>query len=65
MQMKNNLMILLAIASLALAALACQAVAGGSATNTAVPANTVAPDATTLPEPTQPEASSSNSDVLG
>jgi hypothetical protein len=63
MQMKNNLRILLAIASLALAALACQAVAGGSA-NTAVPADTVAPDVTTLPLPTQPEASNSNSDVL-
>ncbi len=61
--MKNNLRILLAIASLALAALACQAVAGGSA-NTAVPADTVAPDVTTLPLPTQPAASSSNSDVL-
>lgn len=63
--MKNNFKVLLAIASLALAALACQAVAGGaSATNTAVPADTVAPDATTLPEPTQPAASNSNSDVL-
>ena len=62
--MKKSLRILLAIASLALAALACQAVAGGSATNTAVPANTVAPDATTLPLPTQPETSNSNSDVL-
>ena len=62
--MKNNLRILLAIASLALAALACQAVAGGSATNTAVPADTVAPDVTTLPLPTQPETSTSNSDVL-
>ena len=61
--MKNNLRILLAIASLALAALACQAVAGGS-TNTAVPADTVAPDVTTLPLPTQPAASNSNSDVL-
>src|SRR5689334_12661640 len=64
MQMKNKLKILLAIASLALAALACQAVAGGSATNTAVPAETVAPDVTTLPLPTEPPASNSNSDVL-
>src|SRR5258707_13441601 len=63
MQMKSNFRILLAIGCLALAALACQAVAGGAA-NTAVPADTVAPDVTTLPLPTQPETSTSNSDVL-
>ena len=62
--MKNKLRIVLAIASLALAALACQAVTGGSPANTAVPANTTAPDVTTLPLPTEPPASTSNSDVL-
>lgn len=61
--MKNSPRIFLAIASLALAALACQAVASGPA-NSAVPAETSAPDVNVIPLPTQPETSSSNSDVL-
>ena len=65
--MKNNFKIFLAIASLALAALACQAVAGGPTnTNnnndaaTAVPADTSAPEV----PPTETQSPASNSDVL-
>ena len=65
--MKNNLKIFLAIASLALAALACQAVAGGPTNNnapTVAPADTNVPDVNTLPPPTQPESSTGSSDAL-
>ena len=65
--MKSNFRVFLAIACLALAALACQAVTGGSAntdTNNTEPATTNVPDVNALPSATQPEASVSNSDVL-
>ena len=65
--MKNNFRVILAIACLALAALACQAVTGGSAntnTNNAVPADTNVPSVNDVPPSTQPEASVSSSDVL-
>jgi hypothetical protein len=66
MQMKINFKILLAVASLALAALACQAVAGGSGASapTAAPAETTAPDVNVPPSPTQPDNSAGSSDVL-
>ena len=66
--MKPNFKIFLAIASLALAALACQALSGGPASSDAtevVPVDTSAPDVTEPPAATQAEnPSSSNSDVL-
>jgi hypothetical protein len=65
--MKSNLKIFLAIASLALATLACQAVAGGPTNSSAtevVPADTSAPDIN-VPAPTQAEnPTNGNSDVL-
>jgi hypothetical protein len=65
--MKNNFRILFAIASLALAALACQALAGGP-TSTAVPnvasVDTDVPDVNVVPSATQAEEPVSNSDVL-
>jgi len=65
--MKNQLNIFLAIASLALAALACQAVSGGQTNNvvpTVAPADTNVPDVNVPPPTTQPEVPSGNSDVL-
>jgi len=66
--MKNQLNIVLAIASLALAALACQAVSGSPTNNnvapTIAPADTSVPDVTVAPPTTQPEVPSNNSDVL-
>ena len=65
--MKGNLKIFLAIATLALAALACQAVAGGptnSNSNTVVPADTNVPDVNIPASPTQTEVPVSNSDSL-
>jgi len=65
--MKNNFRIFLAIACLALAALACQAVTGAPAKpnqNDVVPADTSVPDVNVIPEPTQTEEPVSNSDVL-
>ena len=67
--MKGNLKIVLAIASLALAALACQAVSGGSPTTSStpdvVPADTSAPEMTAPPAATEEtNPSSNNSDVL-
>jgi len=66
MKMKSNFKVFLAISSLALAALACQALSGGGPTisdvSTAVPENTQVIDV--FPLPTQPENPSSNSDVL-
>ena len=66
--MKPNFRIFLAIASLALAALACQAVTGGSPTSDDVtdvaPIETDAPEVDIPPEPTQTEEPTSNSDVL-
>jgi hypothetical protein len=61
-------MILLAVVCLTLAALACQAVAGGptappSPTDT-LPENTVAPEDTLAPLPTQTDVPEVNSDVL-
>jgi len=65
--MKGNLKIILAIASLAMAALACQAVAGGptnSAVTEVVPVDTTVPDIN-VPAPTQAEnPTSGNSNVL-
>jgi hypothetical protein len=66
--MRNRLMILLAVVCLTLAALACQAVAGGptappSPTDT-LPENTVAPEDTLAPLPTQTDVPEVNSDVL-
>jgi hypothetical protein len=66
MQMKGNLKVVLAIASLALAALACQAVSGGPTTNNTpevAPADTSVPDIN-VPAPTQTEEPVSNSDAL-
>lgn len=64
--MKSNFRILMAISSLALAALACQAVMGGGETD--VPATDVVSDNTPEPldteEPLATEKSISNSDVL-
>ena len=65
--MKSNFKIFIAIASLALMALACQAVSGGSPTTDApdvVPADTNVPDVDVLPSPTQSEESASDSNVL-
>jgi len=65
--MKNNFRIFLAIACLALAALACQAVTGAPAEpnqNDVVPADTSVPDVNVIPSPVQTEESVSNSDVL-
>jgi len=67
--MKGNLKIVLAIASLALAALACQAVGDGSPTTSntpdVVPADTSAPEVTAPPAATEDTSpSSNNSDVL-
>lgn len=66
--MKGNLKIVLAIASLALAALACQAVAGGPTTSDVtevVPADTSAPDVNIPPAATQADNPTSNdSNVL-
>ena len=66
--MKPNYRIFLAITSLALAALACQAVTGGSPTSNDVtdvaPIETDAPDVDIPLEPTQTEEPISNSDVL-
>lgn len=65
--MKNNFKIFLAIASLALAALACQAVAGGPTNNDVTdvaPADTHVPDVSDPPSPIQSEEPGSNSDVL-
>ena len=65
--MKNNFRILFAIASLALAALACQALSGAP-TSTQVPdvapADTSVPDVNDPPSPIQSEEPASNSDVL-
>jgi len=67
--MKNKLQILLAVTSLALAALACQAVTGGSAvpaTESGVPMieNTLPPADTDVPLPTETEEPPVASDVL-
>ena len=65
--MKINFRIFLAIACLALAALACQAVTGAPAEpnqNDVVPADTSVPDVNVIPSPVQTEESVSNSDVL-
>ena len=65
--MKNNFRIFLAIACLALAALACQAVTGAPAEpnqNDVVPADTSVPDVNVIPSPVQTEESVSNSAVL-
>jgi hypothetical protein len=68
MLMKNNFKILLAITSLALAALACQALSGTPTTNSTpdiAPADTSAPDVNVPPAATQTENPTSNdSDVL-
>ncbi|SRR6266496_708741 len=70
--MRSRFNVLLAVASLALAALACQALAGSpnATPNTAVAPtdviieNTVAPAATEISSPTQTEEPVANSDVL-
>jgi len=66
--MKGNLKIVLAIASLALAALACQAVSGAPIANNTpdvvAPADTSAPNVNVPPVATQPKNPVSNSDAL-
>ncbi len=65
--MKSNFKVLLAIACLALAALACQALTGGPTNNDVtdvVPVDTDVPDINVVPSPTQQGESVSNSDVL-
>lgn len=65
--MKNNFRIPLAIASLALAALACQALSSAPASTQVpdvAPADTEAPDVNVAPTATQVEEPVSNSDVL-
>ena len=72
--MKSNFRVMVAISSLALAALACQAVTGGSETDvpptdvtiesTPEPLDTEEPSSTEEPLPTETEASVSSSDVL-
>jgi len=65
--MKNNFKVFIAIAGLALAALACQAVSSGPSNNvvpSAVPADTQVPDVNEPPSPTKTKAPASNSDVL-
>jgi len=66
--MKNRFNIFVAIASLALAALACQAVTGGPsapASSTEVaPENTIAPVDTEIPLPTPTDETAPTSDVL-
>lgn len=66
--MKNRLQILLAVASLGLAALACQAVTGGSSAPTPEPdviiEDTVSPADTDVPSPTQTAEPDVNSDVF-
>ena len=65
--MKNNFRVFLAIACLALAALACQAVTSGPSNNNVPnvkPANTDAPDINIPSIPTQPKQTTSNSDTL-
>ncbi len=64
--MSKSFNVLIAIASLALAALACQAVAGGKSApqNTSAPPNTSAPANTSVPLPTQTEEPAPASDVL-
>jgi len=60
--MKNNFRILVAIASLALSVLACQAISGGP--SSVAPVDTQAPGSTDVPAPAQTEAPTGNSDVL-
>jgi hypothetical protein len=66
--MRSRLQILMAITSLALAALACQAVTGGSSSPTTEPdviiEDTVPPEDTDVPSPTQTDEPDVNSDVL-
>jgi hypothetical protein len=64
--MRKGINVSLAIVSLALAALACQAVTGNApvAPTSAIVENTGAPAATDIPEPTATEEVVSNSDVL-
>ena len=66
--MRNRLQILLAVASLALAALACQAATGGSGAPTTEPEviieDTVSPADTDVPLPTQTSEPDVNSDVF-
>ena len=66
--MKNRLNIFMAIASLALAALACQAVTGSpsapEAPTESVIENTIVPADTDVPLPTETEEPAPSSDVL-
>jgi len=65
--MKNDFKILIAIAGLALAALACQALNNAPSNNDVpkvAPANTNVPDVNVPPAPTQTKQTTSNSDTL-